>query len=70
MSQPLHKPAMREASARHISVKALLRVQKLGFFAILEYAVAIHLQVRVPRSQVLLCCDLYIAVEVWEICIE
>lgn len=49
MPQPLHKSAVREASARDIGVKALFRVQELGFLAILEYAVAIHLQVQVLR---------------------
>ena len=43
---------MSEASARHVSVKALLRVQELGLFAILEYAVSVHLQKQVSRLQV------------------
>ena len=51
MPQLLHKPAMSEAPAGNVSVKALLRVQELGFFAILEYAVTVHLQKLVLRPQ-------------------
>lgn len=57
MPQPLHKSAMSEASARYVSIKAFFRVQELGFFAILEYAVTVHLQMQLPRLQVSLFCN-------------
>ena len=52
---------MSEAPARYVSIKALLRVQELGFFAILEYAVTIHLQMRLPTLQVPCFCHRHFA---------
>lgn len=48
MPEPLNKSAVREASARDISVEALLRVKQFCFLTILKYAVTIHLPTHVP----------------------
>ena len=44
MPQPLYKPAVCEASARYISVKAVCRVEQLGLLTIFENTVPKYLQ--------------------------